>query len=102
MRLLEAFYFRKPVLVNRYQRQYFEHPERRVRVTLDWRQMVFDQRFKARPHLRKSSNLPASIVVEVKFAQADRAVGVRLVQGMPIRVSRNSKYTIGVQSILGR
>jgi hypothetical protein len=89
------------VLINRYDRQYFEHPERKVRVTLDWRQVVYDQRLRARPNLRRQANLPPSLVLEIKFAQKDRILGNQMMQGIPIRVSRNSKYTIGVQSILG-
>ncbi len=91
-----------PVLINRYRRQYFEHPERPVRVTLDWQQVVFDQRYSTRPNLTKRANLPDSIVVEVKFGRADRRLGTQVIQGIPIRVSRNSKYMIGVQAILGR
>ncbi len=91
-----------PVLINRYDRQYFEHPEGAVRVTLDRNQRVFDQRFVSRPNLSKLSNLPASLVVEVKFGQLARPLGSQVMQGIPIRASRNSKYTIGVQSILGR
>lgn len=91
-----------PVLINRYERQYFEHPEGGVRVTLDWRQMVFDQRCARRPNLGQRSNLPDSLVVEVKFGEQNRVLGSSVIQGIPIRASRNSKYTIGVQSILGR
>jgi len=39
--------------------------------------------------------------VEIKFRMADRALGAQAIAGIPIRVSRNSKYMIGVESILG-
>ena len=61
---------------------------------------VFDQRLKSRPNLVRRANLPNTLVVEVKFAPADRAMGEQVLQGIPIRVSRNSKYAIAVQSIL--
>ncbi len=91
----------EPILINRYHREYFERPERDVRITLDWHQTVFDQRPHPGPNLRRRANLPDSLVVEIKFAAADRAIGQRMIQGIPIRASRNSKYAIAVQSILG-
>jgi hypothetical protein len=91
----------QPVLINQYHRQYFESPGGRLRATLDWRQTVLDQRLKARPNLRRRANLPDTLVLEVKFHRADHALGSAVTQETPIRVSRNSKYMIGVQSILG-
>jgi len=91
----------QPVLINRYHRQYFESPEGRLRATLDWRQTVLDQRLKARPNLRQCANLPDTLVMEIKFHRADHALGSEATRETPIRVSRNSKYMIGVQSILG-
>lgn len=91
----------QPVLINQYHRQYFESPGGRLRATLDWRQTVLDQRLKARPNLRLRANLPDTLVLELKFNRADHELGSAATQGTPIRVSRNSKYMIGVQSILG-
>jgi hypothetical protein len=90
----------QPVLINRYLRQYFESPGGRVRLTLDREQRVFDQRFSSRPNLTRRANLPDSVVVELKFAPADRALAAQAVQGLPLRLSRNSKYVIGVRSLL--
>jgi hypothetical protein len=89
------------VLINRYHRQYFESPGGKVRATLDFRQSVFDQRLASRPNLRRAANLPDTLVVEIKFLPSDRELGERAIDGLPIRVSRNSKYMIGVESILG-
>lgn len=93
--------FPQPILINRYHRQYFESPAGRLRATLDWRQTVLDQRLKPRPNLRLYSNIPDTLVLEIKFHRGDHALGSAATQGTPIRVSRNSKYMIGVQSILG-
>jgi hypothetical protein len=90
----------QPVLINRYHRKYFESPGGRLRATLDWRQTVLDQRLKARPNLRQRANLPDTLVLEIKFHRANHALGSEVTWGTPIRVSRNSKYMIGVQSIL--
>lgn len=91
----------QPVLINRYYRQYFESPEGRIRATLDYRQKVFDQRLRNRANLENPSNLPDTLVVEIKFHPRDFKLGSRVIAGIPIRVSRNSKYMIGVESILG-
>lgn len=88
------------VLVNRYDREYFVSRDGRVRVTLDAHQRVFDQRFGERPNLTRPANLPDTVVVEFKFAREHRRDGSRAIQGLPVRASRNSKYVIGVQSLL--
>jgi hypothetical protein len=91
----------QPVLINRYHRQYFESPEGKLRATLDFRQLVFDQRLKSHPNLRNRANLPDTLVVEIKFGRHDHALGSRCISSLPIRVSRNSKYMIGVGAIVG-
>jgi hypothetical protein len=88
-----------PTLINRYHRQYFETPDGSVRATLDQRQRVLDQRLRVRPNLEKYANLPDTLVVEIKFQRANYAIGAEAIRGLPIRVSRNSKYVIGVQSM---
>lgn len=89
-----------PVILNRYQRRYLVSRDGKVRVTLDDRQVVYDQRLGPRPNLRRRANLPDTLVVEFKFAPRDRPEGSRAIQGIPIRMSRNSKYVIGVQSLV--
>lgn len=89
----------QPVLINRYRRRYFLSGDGRVRLTVDWNQRVYDERHCATPNLTRLANLPDTIVVELKFDRADRKLANRYAQGIPIRLSRNSKYVIGVQSI---
>lgn len=89
----------QPVLINRYRRNYFESGDGRVRVTLDTDLTVFDQRFGSLPNLRRAANLPDVLVVEFKFSRMDRARAARVIEGFPVRGSRNSKYAIGVQAI---
>ncbi|MFQ5416326.1 MAG: VTC domain-containing protein [Myxococcota bacterium] len=89
-----------PVLINRYDRQYFETPEGKLRATLDRHQAVFDQRVQSRPNLRQRANLPDTVVVEIKFRRSDHRFAAPVIEGLPVRVSRNSKYVIGVRAIL--
>lgn len=87
------------VLINRYRRRYLLSADGLVRMTIDWDQRVYDQRRRSLPNLEHAANLPHSAVVEFKFAKPDRLRASRLIQGLPLRLSRNSKYVIGVQSI---
>jgi len=89
----------QPVLINRYRRRYFLSGDGRVRLTVDWDQRVYDERHCATPNLTRLANLPDTVVVELKFDRADRKIANRHAQGIPLRLSRNSKYVIGVQAI---
>lgn len=89
-----------PTILNRYYRQYFVTRDNRVRVTIDSRQSVFDQRYKAHPNVVHKTNIPETMIVEVKFGRADRDFASQVIQKIPIRVSRNSKYVIGLKSMI--
>jgi hypothetical protein len=88
-----------PVLINRYERRYFESADRAVRLTVDWNQRVYDQKLRSLPNLSRAANLPDTVVVEMKFPVHEHNHASAMVQGIPLRLSRNSKYVIGVQSI---
>ncbi len=88
-----------PILINRYRRRYFASGDGRVRLTMDWDQKVYDQKLRSRPNLRRTANLPDTLVVELKFPVREYANASAIIQGLPLRLSRNSKYVIGVQSI---
>jgi hypothetical protein len=90
-----------PVLINRYSRQYFESFSRRVRITLDRDLEFYDQRHALRPRTRFRSNSPDIVILECKFAAEDAGETRRLLGGLPGRMSRCSKYMLGVQGLLG-
>jgi len=88
-----------PVLINRYRRRYFESADGAVRLTVDWDQQVYDQKLRSRPNFRRRANLPDTLVVELKFSVGEHHHANHMIQGLPLRLSRNSKYVIGVQAI---
>lgn len=88
-----------PVLINRYLREYFVSADERIRATIDIGLVIYDQRYKPVPNLTRRANLAPTIVVEIKFARSDQAYASEIIQGIPIRVSRHSKYMIGVAAI---
>lgn len=89
------------VILNRYHRRYLVTHDQKVRATIDTHLSVYDQRYKPYPNLRHASNLPGLLVVELKFDRSERERASRLVEGLPLRVSRHSKYVTGVQSVQG-
>ena len=88
-----------PILVNRYRRRYFASGDGAVRLTLDWDQQVYDQKLRSRPNLHRRANLANTLVVEFKLRVGEHNHASAMVQGLPLRLSRNSKYVIGVQAI---
>ena len=89
----------QPMLLNVYRRRYYLSGDRRVRVTIDTDQKIWDQRVKPCLNLHHPANLPRLMIVEVKFDRRDRHMASQVVQGMPIRVSRHSKYLAGANAI---
>lgn len=90
-----------PILLNRYRRRYFISRDGKIRVTIDNNQAVWGQRFRSKPNFTHKANLPDALVVEIKFARKDREYASQTIQGLPLRVSRHSKYMIGVNTISG-
>lgn len=92
----------QPVIINRYLRDYFVSHDGRIRVTVDREQMVFGQLHSPLPNLRAKANLPDALIVEIKADEHDHREVNRVVQGLPLRASRHSKYVTGVLATLGR
>lgn len=89
-----------PVLLNRYQREYYVTPDNAVRVTLDYDQRAYDQRLAGRPNLGSPLALEDTVVVEVK-ADRDQTERVRdVIRRFPLPRNRNSKYVNGVLAAL--
>lgn len=89
----------EPVLRNSYQRAYLGTRDGSVRVTVDYDERVYDERFFARPNLRGPAFVPGRVIVEVKAAATYREDVVRLVESLPLRIYPNSKYANGVELI---
>jgi hypothetical protein len=88
-----------PVLINRYRRRYLVSADQRIRVTIDTDQRILDQRLGGTPNLEREAPAPETVVLEFKFDAEQRHLASLVIQGLPLRVSRNSKYAIGVRSI---
>jgi hypothetical protein len=82
-------------LITLYKREYYASQDDKIRLTLDTQLAVYDQRFSSRPNLRYPTPLPDSMVIELKadVADADRLSDV--INALPFRPERNSKYVNG-------
>lgn len=91
-----------PVLVNRFQREYYSSLGGGVRVTLDYDLTAYDQRHASLPNLRFPLLLPDQLVIEFKAGNGNLPALARAVESLPLRVSRNSKYITAVEAMLGQ
>ena len=87
-----------PTILNRYKRDYFVSPDGQLRLTLDYNQQVFNQRFSTRPNIQFPQLIQPLFVIEMK---APLELSNRLetaASHIPIRRNRNSKYVNAVLS----
>ena len=90
-----------PAMLNRYKRKYFICNDNDIRVTVDSDLKVFDQRYNRFFNVNKKANIPETIIVEFKCNRDKVEKLSRYIKGIPIRVSRNSKYINAMRSIHG-
>jgi hypothetical protein len=89
-------YLDQPTLINSYMREYYESVDHKVRVTVDYSQVAYEQITYLIPNLVIRAPIPSQIVVEVKSdARLHRRVSNAL-SSFPLQVERNSKYVNGV------
>jgi hypothetical protein len=93
--------FPVPVLINAYQRAYYETPDGALRLTVDSELVVYDQRATLHPNLTRRSPIGDVTIVELKAGmdfEAQRRLS-SAVSSFPARMDRFSKYVTGVLSL---
>ncbi|WP_372806533.1 polyphosphate polymerase domain-containing protein [Pontiella sp.] len=93
-----AVELRRPSLVNRYARRYYLSADGLVRLTLDTKLQYFDPRNTARP-LGHPVRDVQTLVVELKYASDHAPQAAAIVNRLPFRISRCSKYVEGVRRL---
>jgi hypothetical protein len=88
-----------PALINRYRRTYLESRDRVLRVTVDRDIELYPQVGRARPSFRFRAHSAKALVIEVKCAARHRNLAAEALMQMPWRVSRHSKYALGIESL---
>ena len=86
----------RPVLINRYLRDYFESSDRKFRVTLDTNLFYYSASFKERL-FTKVYNDKNIIIVELKYAPNADLNANKLTNYFPFRKTKSSKYIRGIQ-----
>ena len=91
--------FSRAVLINRYRRQYFVSPDGEFRITVDDDVRTYNQWLSGRVDLRRTAErMPDAVIVEVKFANAQREKASRILDALSLRRSRHSKYMTGAEA----
>lgn len=89
-----------PVIMNSYERLYYETFCGNVRLTIDTDHRCFDQWSKQNPNFSVPSVVPNPIVVEVKYAPEHEELGKFISDSIPLRYSRHSKYLVNTNNSL--
>lgn len=83
-----------PSLLNAYQRAYFISHDKRFRLTVDWDLRYHNLR--VHPNFHRFLTRDAAIILELKYAREDDTDATWLVQKLPFRQSKHSKYVQGL------
>ena len=87
-----------PVLLNRYQRDYYASRDGRLRLTVDRRQQfaAFRRMGDGAPPVWRHLD---EVVLELKYAVCDEERAAQATQVIPFRLARHSKYVCGIDLI---
>ena len=86
----------QPAIINQYRREYFAAHDGRLRATLDYAQIVYDQRLASRPNVQRRLPMADFVIIEVKAPPDDSEALQAAMAYFPAPRSRNSKYINGV------
>jgi len=94
--LKEFFHACVPIIMNSYDRYYYESLDGSCRITLDFNLKVFDQRVYNRPNYRCQTPSPFKLILEVKAGKQHGFNLKNITNLLPFRIVQNSKYVSGV------
>ncbi len=86
----------QPAIINQYRREYFATSDGSLRATLDYAQIVYDQRLASRPNMQRRVPMADFVIIEVKAPPDDSEALQAAMAYFPAPRSRNSKYINGV------
>ncbi|MFC1855403.1 VTC domain-containing protein [Thermodesulfobacteriota bacterium] len=85
----------RPILLNRYDREYYESRDRKVRFTIDRNIEFHNQRFAKKIRLRGNQE-HSYVIIEMKVQLNDVAIGMKALERIPLSPSKFSKFVTGV------
>lgn len=89
-----------PTMFNSYRRRYFAEPGGSIRLTIDTKIRCWNQLRVSRPNLDREAPQPDVVVVEIKAPGDKREEMIDVIQRVPLRVGRFSKYVVGMQNFM--
>ncbi len=90
--ILHLLELTSPVLINKYQREYFESADRFIRITLDTNLKSFGQTFGIRPNLKNLSTMRNLTILEIKADATHYLKIASALEEFPQYCSAYSKY----------
>ena len=85
-------------ILNRYQRWYYATPDKRFRITVD-ADLIFYHLGKLANQYIHHTRVQNKIILELKYAVDDDKGAHKICSKLPFRVTRNSKYITGIDSV---
>ncbi len=89
----------KPMIVNRYKRNYFLSADRQFRLTID-SDIEFYDASRDCSSMRAPQHERRAVILELKYPVEAAPQANRISQQFPFRMTRNSKYISGVERVL--
>jgi hypothetical protein len=86
----------QPMLMNSFTREYYESPDREIRITIDHAQKIYEQWTYPAPNTRFRAPSSGQVIVEIKADSGQERRLPDISSLLPLRVGRNSKYVGGV------
>jgi len=87
-----------PTLMNRYVREYFISDDNKIRITLD-KNLSFFRIHSGKNYFMISYHLSNDVIMEMKYNPEDDPIVNSISQDFPFRITKSSKYVIGVQNL---
>ena len=91
----------QPKIVNQYKREYYESYNKKFRVTIDSSHKIYDQRLHKKVNLINKALIQKYIIVEFKFDRKNASLSKKMLESLPFRISRNSKYINAIRGVSG-
>jgi hypothetical protein len=85
-------------LLNRYSRKYFESADHKFRITLDFDLEYFRIDTSCNSFIERLTD-EQKVILELKYDQADDDQARSVTNHLPFRLTKNSKYVMGIQSL---
>lgn len=92
----------KPLVINRYKRDYYVSADEHVRLTLDYQISTYSQLLTPRPNLSFAQPAHGVMLIEFKCEVPYARQLPDVLAGFPLRVNRHSKYVTALDVMMER